>query len=239
MKVFVGTSGWSYDHWEGVFYPAGLPARDRLSYYARLFATVEINASFYRLPRERTFLDWKDRTPGGFIMAVKANRYITHVRRLRDPEEPLARFFRAARCLGEKLGPVLFQLPPSLAFDGPLVKGFCRSLAVYGHRCALEVRHQSWLCEEAYGVLAAHGVALCAADTAGRYPYAEVLTADFAYVRLHGAESLYRSCYTDEELAAWAGKIRSWDRDAYVYFDNDFGGHAPWNAAFLRGLLTP
>ncbi|MCX7635638.1 MAG: DUF72 domain-containing protein [Syntrophales bacterium] len=238
MKVLVGTAGWSYGHWEGVFYPVGLPVKARLSHYAQHFATVEVNASFYRLPAVPTFLAWREQTPAGFVMAVKANRYLTHVKRLQAPAEPLARLFQAARALGDKLGPVLFQLPPSLAFDGPLLADFCAALRGYNHRCAWEVRHASWLCEAAYTILADHGLALCIADTAGRYPYSEVLTTDFVYVRLHGGEVLYKSCYTEGELQAWAEKIRYWNRDAYVYFDNDYGGYAVENAVRLRELLA-
>ncbi|MBM4271959.1 MAG: DUF72 domain-containing protein [Deltaproteobacteria bacterium] len=235
--VSIGTSGWNYGHWRSVFYPPECPKTKWLQFYAGEFTTVEVNATFYRLPPQATFENWKRNTPEGFLWAVKANRYITHVKRLQDPDESLGRFFRAARSLGEKLGPVLFQLPPALAYNRDVFSRFCETLDKYRHRCALEIRHKSWLEERVLATLETHGIAFCISDTAGRYPYSEAVTADFIYIRLHGSRKLYVSDYTEEELQAWAEKITRWGRDTYVYFDNDFAGHAPGNAASLKRIL--
>jgi uncharacterized protein YecE (DUF72 family) len=236
-QVFIGTSGWNYDHWKGVFYPEGLAKVRWLSHYSSVFSTVEVNATFYRSMLASTFERWRRGTPDGFVWAVKASRFITHVRRLRDAAEPLKRFLDSLAPLGGKLGPVLFQLPPSLSFDSGLLETFRRHLP-HGVRCALEARHRSWTGEEALSCLRNSRIAWCISDTAGRYPYLEAVTADFVYVRLHGSRRLYASCYTDEELRSWSEKITSFGLDTYVYFDNDSMGYAPQNALALRGLLT-
>jgi len=236
-SVYIGTSGWNYPHWREVFYPTDCPKTLWLEYYAEQFPTVEVNATFYRLPRESTFDKWKDRTPEGFLWAVKANRYITHIKRLNDPEETLERFFPAVDRLGEKRGPILFQLPPSLTFDEHRFEEFCRALPASGYRYAVEVRHASWLTDRFYALLKKYGIALCISDTAGCYTLDETVTADFLYIRLHGSRKLYVSIYTEQELEHWADKIIAWDRDTYVYFDNDHAGHAPQNALRLSKLL--
>ncbi len=204
--------------------------------YAERFDTVELNASFYRLPAPRTFEAWRRRTPEGFLWSLKASRYITHVKRLRDVGEPLKRFYQAATALGAKLGAVLFQLPPSLAYDPALADAFL-DLLPQTFRHAVEVRHPSWLDERFFEALGARGVAFCISDTAGRYPYQEAVTADFVYLRLHGSRKLYASEYTEAELARWVAKLRAWGLPAYVYFDNDFRGYAVKNAGRLRELL--
>jgi uncharacterized protein YecE (DUF72 family) len=190
------------------------------------------------LPRRETFENWRRRTPENFLWAVKASRYITHVKRLKEPDDPLARFFGMARLLKEKLGPVLFQMPPNLVFDEQAATQFCRSVVSYNHRCVLEVRHSSWLENTALAILENSNIALCISDTAGRYPYSEVITADFVYIRLHGSRKLYASDYTEEELMSWARKIEKWNRDTYLYFDNDFEGYAPKNAIRLKEILA-
>lgn len=237
-QIFIGTSGWNYKHWKGIFYDADCPKSQWLDFYARYFSTVEVNATFYRLPSPETFENWRLRTPDNFLWAVKASRYITHVKRLREPDDSLARFFGVARFLKEKLGPVLFQLPPSLVFDEREAAKFCRSVVPYNHRCVMEVRHPSWLEDTALALLEKSNIALCVSDTAGRYPYCEAIPADFVYIRLHGSRKLYASDYTEEELTAWARKIEKWDRDTYLYFDNDFEGYAPKNAIRLKEILA-
>lgn len=232
----VGTSGWNYPHWKGVLYPERGSRAHWLEAYAERFDTVELNATFYRLPAPRTFEAWRRRTPEGFLWSLKASRYITHVKRLDDVLEPLNRFYAAAAALGRKLGPVLFQLPPSLAFDPELTETFL-DLVPQTLRHAVEVRHPSWLTDRFFEALEARNVAFCISDTAGRYPYQEVVTADFVYLRLHGSRKLYASEYTEAELARWAAKLRAWDLPAYVYFDNDFHGYAVRNALRLRELL--
>lgn len=232
----VGTSGWTYGHWRGRFYPPELPGSRWLDHYAAHFDTVECNATFYRLPVAKTFENWRERTPEGFLWAVKASRLITHVRRLRDVEEPLQVFFSRVVLLGEKLGPVLFQLPPSLRYDGALFSDFAPLLAPLP-MAAIEVRHTSWITDRFFDQLQSHRLAFCISDTAGRYPYHEAVTADFVYIRLHGSQKLYASSYTDAELALWAGKIRTWNRTTFIYFDNDFEGHAVSNALQLKSFL--
>jgi uncharacterized protein YecE (DUF72 family) len=236
-NIYIGTSGWNYNHWRDAFYPRGCPKSKWLQYYARNFTTVEVNSTFYRQPKPETLENWRRKTPEGFLWAVKASRYITHIKRLKDTGESLERFFSAAGILKEKLGPVLFQLPPGLAFNEGVFEEFCTSLEKYRHRCTLEVRHKSWLEEIVLAKLEKHRIAFCISDTAGRYPYSETVTADFIYIRLHGSRKLYASDYTDEELRTWARKILAWNRDIYVYFDNDFGGYAPKNAARLKKIL--
>lgn len=239
MKPFIhiGTSGWNYDHWRGLFYPHDCPKSKWLEFYAGNFMTVEVNATFYRLPRPETFRNWRLRTPPGFLWSIKASRYITHVKRLMESAEPLARFFGALEPLQEKRGPVLFQLPPSLAFDETRAAMFYQDLSTYGHRSVVEVRHVSWIESMSLGLLSRYNIALCISDTAGRYPYCEAMTADFNYIRLHGSRKLYASNYTEEELQNWADKIRTWNRDTYLYFDNDFEGYAVKNAIRLREIL--
>jgi uncharacterized protein YecE (DUF72 family) len=237
-RIHIGTSGWNYHHWRGGFYPPDCPKAKWLQHYTKNFTTVEVNATFYGQPKPETFKTWRRATPDGFLWAVKANRYITHIKRLRDVHEPLERFFGAALLLKEKLGPVLFQLPPGLAFHESIFDGFCENLEHYKHPCALEVRHTSWLADRVLARLEKRRIAFCISDTAGRYPYGEAVTADFVYIRLHGSQKLYVSEYTEEELHTWAQKIRKWDKDTYVYFDNDFAGHAPKNAARVKEILA-
>jgi uncharacterized protein YecE (DUF72 family) len=167
---------------------------------------------------------------------VKANRFITHIKRIKDVREPLERFFSSADLLREKLGPILFQLPPSLSFGETVLSDFCRTL--FGnHRYVLEVRHPSWADQKAMDILKDHNIALCISDTAGRYPYMEEDTADFIYIRLHGSKTLYASEYNEEELLAYGKKIRGWSKDTYVYFDNDYKGYAVKNAGELKEIL--
>ena len=234
--IRVGTSGWTYPHWAELFYPVDWPKSRWLEYYTEHFDTVELNATFYRLPLPKTFENWKARTPDSFKWAVKASKYITHTRRLKEPEEPLERFCDASSGLREKLGPILFQLPPSLSFNEKEFAHFCKCLNPSKSH-ALEVRHPSWITDRLFAILEKHNIAFCIADTAGRYPYHEVVTADFVYVRLHGSKKLYASDYSEEELQTWAKKVREWERDAYVYFDNDFAGHAVKNAKRLKEIL--
>jgi uncharacterized protein YecE (DUF72 family) len=233
MLTCIGTSGWNYDHWKGLFYPHDLPRSRWLDYYATVFSTVEVNATFYRQVSGATFEKWRSRTPEGFVWSVKAHRVITHIRRLKDAEASLETFLDAASALGDKLGPILFQLPPSLAFDAPLAERFFSKLPG-GRRYTLEARHQSWTGRDALAILERHGIAWCISDTAGRYPYLEAVTAGFAYIRLHGSRRLYASEYTREEIGAWADRIRSWGIPAYVYFDNDYLAFAARNALELQ-----
>ena len=258
-RVRVGTSGWNYEDWRGTFYPEKLPKTKWLEFYAEYFDSIEVNATFYHEMRQSTYERWRKVTPEGFSWAVKASRFITHIKRLRDVEEPLKRFFGSVSALGEKLGAVLFQLPPSLVFDKGVLEEFSVALreAIFaatdlpsppvtsGHetisiksvRCAIEARHKSWMEDEALDCLRSLGLGFCISDTGGRYPYREAVTADFAYIRLHGPTSLYSSCYSDSELDHWAEKIIAMDCDTYVYFDNDVAGYAPQNALTLKRFM--
>jgi uncharacterized protein YecE (DUF72 family) len=236
-SIRIGTSGWTYKHWQGIFYPAGLSKSKWLEYYSRHFGTVELNASFYRLPKRETFQNWKARTPDDFLWSVKASKFITHTRRLDNCAEPLDRLYGISAGLGEKLGVILFQLPPSLAYNEKTLREFCKTLNPR-IRHTIEVRHPSWINDQAFSLLSEFNIALCIADTAGRYPSCEAITSDFVYIRLHGSQKLYASEYSEEELRNWAEKVHEWNRDTFVYFDNDFEGHAVNNAGRLKELLS-
>jgi uncharacterized protein YecE (DUF72 family) len=197
---------------------------------------VELNASFYRLPNPTTFQNWKTKTPDNFLWAVKASKFITHTKRLQNPAEPLDRLYSLTAGLGEKLGVILFQLPPTLPFDEKIFRDFCESLDPKV-RHALEIRHPSWINNQAFGILTEFNIALCVSDTAGRYPSSEIITADFAYIRLHGSRKLYASEYSEEELRTWAEKVDVWNKDAFIFFDNDYEGHAVKNAKRLKEML--
>lgn len=237
QKWRIGTSGWNYKHWKGLFYPPDLSQRKWLEFYTGEFDTVELNASFYRLPKVTTFHSWYERTPQGFLWAVKANKFITHTRRLKDCEESLERFYDSIQGLKEKLGPILLQLPPSLAFDEVLFREFC-TLLQDRHRHVLEVRHASWITDKVFDIMNQFNVAFCISDTAGRYPYHEAVTTDFIYIRLHGSRKLYTSEYTTQELHTWAEKILQWGKETFCYFDNDFEGYAVQNARELKKILA-
>lgn len=238
-EIRIGTSGWHYAHWRGAFYPEALPTAEWLGYYLRTFDTVEVNHSFYRLPAESTLAGWRDAVPAGFVFAAKASRYLTHMKKLLDPQSALDTFLPRLEVLGPRLGPLLFQLPPRWRRNVPRLAGFLEALPAT-HRYAFEFRDPSWHHPEVYALLERHGMAFCAYDLAGfQSPLA--LTADFAYVRLHGpSASAYQGSYDREQLVAWAERVRAWQRDlqaVYVYFDNDAEGYAAANARELKLLL--
>ena len=230
--LLVGTSGWNYDHWYNVFYPDDVAKKSRLGYYSTVFNTVEVNATFYRSFKHTTFQKWYDETPEDFTWAVKAVRDITHQKRLNDVEDSIQMFMESIQPLKEKIGPVLFQLPPSLQFNKEIVEKFLKLLPS-GFRYVIEGRHQSWIEPDVQLLLKDHNIAWCISDSAGKYPYLESITADYTYIRLHGSQKLYASNYTDDEIKHWADKIYKWNIDTYVYFDNDANGYAPLNAASL------
>lgn len=233
--IHVGTSGWQYDDWRAVFYPERLPKRAWLAHYSAAFPTVEVNNSFYRLPSEDTFARWREESADGFVLAVKASRFITHIRRLRDCREPVSLLWSRARRLGGKLGPVLFQLPPRFGADTDLLEGFLRILPE-PMLAAFEFRDRSWETEGVYETLDRAGAALVLADRPGaRVP--GIVTGGWSYVRFHqGTET--SPGYTRPKLARWAGRIAGLDaRDVYAYFNNDTGGAAPRDARTLIGLL--
>jgi uncharacterized protein YecE (DUF72 family) len=245
VPVLVGTSGWQYAHWRGRFYPEGLGQARWLEHYADRFATVESNNAFYRLPETSTFEAWAARTPPDFVMAVKASRYLTHVRRLREPEEPVHRLLARARHLGRKLGPVLLQLPPNLQADPEALDRTLRAFPG-GVRVAVEPRHGSWFSDEVRDLLSERGAALCLADSPRRRtPLWR--TAGWTYLRLHQGTATPPPCYGRRALASWAGRLAELvgpDADAYVYFNNDPAGCAVRDAgvfarAAARAGLRP
>ncbi|MFC3607326.1 DUF72 domain-containing protein [Stutzerimonas tarimensis] len=283
--IRIGISGWRYAPWRGDFYPEGLVQKHELHFASRAVNSIEINGSFYSLQRPQSYASWRAQTPDGFVFSVKAPRFITHIKRLRDIQAPLANFLASGLfCLEEKLGPLLWQFPPTFAFDPALFDDFLAQLPMdteaalalargceprmegrsHLHidrkrplRHAVEIRNQSFVDPLFIEALRRHGVALVIADTAGKWPFFEDLTADFLYLRLHGAEKLYESGYTNEALDRWAERIRLWGqgsqpgdarlidpspprrtkRDVYCYFDNDVKVRAPYDArALLRRL---
>lgn len=266
--VWIGTSGYIYPHWRGRFYPEGLPARKWLAYAAEQLNSIELNGTFYSLKSPAVFRKWAEETPDDFLFAIKGSRFITHNLKLRNLTSAMGNFLASGPlALGEKMGPFLWQLPASYGFQAERVEKFLAELPKdteeaawlarnHDHRLkrgaltnaltrkklrhAMEVRHPSYQCEEFYEILRRYGVALVIADTAGRWLYQEELTADFVYVRLHGASQLYVSKYTDDELDGWAAKVERWQRngrEVYVYFDNDACAHAPQDAIRLRERL--
>jgi uncharacterized protein YecE (DUF72 family) len=237
-SIHIGTSGWHYGHWRGPFYPDDLGTHRFLPYYASRFSTVEINNSFYRLPSEQAVQAWRDAVPPHFRFAVKASRFITHLKKLKDPERSLAPFLERVALLGEKLGPILFQLPPRWQFDAARLAAFLAALPGT-YRYAVELRDRTWINARALDLLAAHGVAFCIYELAGYLSPREV-TANFVYIRLHGPGGPYQGCYDHRTLTAWAEAIAAWSqqgREVFCYFDNDQAGYAAQNALQLQDML--
>lgn len=233
----IGTSGWHYAHWKGVFYPDDLPDGRRLEYYKERLHTVEINNSFYQMPKKKTFQDWKATVPDDFIFSVKASRYITHMKKLKDPEGPVANFMDPAETLAGNLGPILFQLPPRWKVNPERLEAFLGSLPG-GHRFAFEFRDPSWFNDRILELLAKAGAAFCIYDIEGRQSPKEI-TADFVYIRLHGPGEAYRGSYDIKTLSGWAGAISAWEgsgKETYCYFDNDEKGYAVENALSLQEM---
>ncbi|HEX6716647.1 MAG TPA: DUF72 domain-containing protein [Pyrinomonadaceae bacterium] len=240
MKIFIGTSGWHYKHWMGgVFYPAGTSGPGMFEFYARHFNTVEINNSFYRLPTAKTFDNWRESAPRNFQYAVKASRFITHMKKLKDPKASSEKFFLVAERLEEKLGPILFQLPPRWKINVERFAEFLESLP-RAHKYAIEFRDESWLVPEVFELLRRYKAAFCIHDFADMKIPIQI-TAGFSYIRFHGPTSAkYWGSYSDAELRKWADRINSWRRDlsaVHVYFNNDPEGAAVRNALTLKSLV--
>jgi uncharacterized protein YecE (DUF72 family) len=241
-EIYIGTSGWVYKDWQGIFYPGDLSPKDRLRYFSDHFKTTEINYSFYHLPKSKTYEDWYNQTPDNFIFAVKASRFITHVKRLKDVKSAWDNFLENALCLKEKLGPVLFQLPPSFRATRENInrlEDLLGQIANEDLRFAFEFRHETWCDDELYRIIRKYNAAWVIADSP-RYPRADVVTADFVYIRMHGSEKLFSSKYTIEEIEGLADEIKVWYSkgfDVYTYFNNDFHGYAIENARELLKLL--
>jgi uncharacterized protein YecE (DUF72 family) len=285
-RIRIGISGWRYEPWRGVFYPKGLAQHRELWYASRQFPTIEINGTFYSLQRPECFQSWYEDTPEGFVFSVKGSRFITHMKRLRDVEKPLANFFASGVFnLREKLGPFLWQFPPNFAYNPERLEAFFdllprdtesalalarrRDERVKGRsrlsidanrrlRHCIEIRHESFRDPSFVRMLRRQKIALVVADTAGKWPYVEDVTADFVYLRLHGDKVIYASGYSDAALERWASRIRAWSeggephdarkiadlappprksRDVYCYFDNDMKVHAPFDAKHLMEKL--
>lgn len=237
----IGTSGWSYDHWDGVLYRPGLPQRDRLARYVEEFDTVELNASFYRWPPPATFASWRRRLPDGFEMAVKAPRGLTHARRLFEPERWIERMSAGLHELAGRRGPLIVQLPPTMQRDDDRLDWFLAQLPSWTQP-TLEFRHPSWNDEDVFRLLERQGAAYCVMSGAG-LPCILRATADLVYVRLHGPDhhALYGGSYSDDALAWWADRIREWEgqgRRVWAFFNNDGEGNAVRNARSLRTALT-
>jgi uncharacterized protein YecE (DUF72 family) len=238
-RCLIGTSGWSYKHWRGPFYPDGMSkGSDQLRFYAERFDTVELNGTFYRLIEADTFRRWREETPKGFVFACKGSRYLTHMKRLKDTGQGVRRFFERVEALEDKLGPVVFQLPGRFKPDRERLAWFLDALPA-GHRYAFEFRDPRWFEPEIMEVLRQHDVALCLYEFAGQEAPLEV-TAGFVYIRLHGPDGPYQGSYSDAALHAWATRIAAWAKDSldvYCYFDNDDRAYAPKNALRLRRML--
>src|SRR6185295_2180303 len=237
VRARVGCSGWQYKHWRGHFYPAALPRKAWLEHYAELFDTVEINNTFYRLPEPSSFQEWRRRVPRGFEYAVKASRFLTHMKKLKDPQAPIARFFERARYLGSALGPILFQLPPRWPLNIERLQEFLAALPPR-RRYAIEFRDPSWYADDVLAQLASHRVALCLHDMSGSAS-GKVGTGPFVYVRFHGSQGLrkYSGTYSEdalEERAEWLSARLHARLPIYAYFNNDADGHAPRDAVRLR-----
>jgi uncharacterized protein YecE (DUF72 family) len=241
VAIHIGTSGWSYNHWAGIVYPQSASSLERFGAYAARFATVEVNNTFYRWPREAVFATWRERAPSGFVFSIKASRGLTQFRKLNDPVPWLERMDAGLRRLGEKMGVLVLQLPPHFPYNRERLAHFL-AVAPSWPRLAIEFRHPSWHREETFALLEQHGVAYCIMSGAN---LACVLraTASFVYVRLHGPDPrhLYGGCYSDADLRWWADRIGEWSdqgRDVYAYFNNDGHAHAVRNAESLRALVS-
>ncbi|MCD6528484.1 DUF72 domain-containing protein [bacterium] len=249
-KIFIGTSGWIYSHWEGIFYPKHLPSKDKLKYFSQYFKSTEINYSFYHLPRPVTYQNWYNQTPEDFIFAVKASRFITHIKRLKGVKNAWKTFLENALGLKEKLGPILFQFPPSFKNTPEnlnrlenflrYINSWSKKPTITGFlRFSFEFRHKSWCQENTYDLLKKYNAAWVIADSP-RYPKAEVITSDFVYIRMHGSKVMFSSNYTKKELEDLTQKIKKWRKkklDVYCYFNNDAQGYAVKNAKTLQRMV--
>jgi len=236
--LHIGTSGWSYKHWRNTFYPENLKVKDQFSYYINNFNSVEINNTFYGMPADETFQNWESQVPEDFRYVIKANRFITHIKKLHDPEDSLLIFMEKVKFLEHKLGAILFQLPPTLQVNLRLLEDFLMALSTK-NRYVFEFRNSTWYLPEVYQLLEKYNCAFCIYELAGHVSPIEV-TADFVYVRLHGPTSVkYQGSYSDETLQEWADQCHKWleTKDVFVYFDNDEKGYAAFNALQLKKIM--
>jgi uncharacterized protein YecE (DUF72 family) len=241
-KIYIGTSGWSYRDWPGIFYPDKMKSTEWLTFYSKSFDVTEINSSFYHLPREKTVLGWVKKVPENFKFCPKISRYLTHMKKLHEPEEPLQRFFGVFKEIKHYLGPVLIQLPPSLRFDKEVAGHFFDLLKSDYARYdfVLEVRHKSWLEQDAIDLLTSYQIGFVISQSGAGFPYAEVITSGIIYARFHGPGKLYFSSYSDEMLEEYAGKFRKWlkkGHNIWVFFNNTGQGIGIENAKTLEKLM--
>ncbi|SRR6056297_632183 len=235
---YIGTSGWQYPHWKGTFYPEEMDEQGMLACYSKQLHAVEINNSFYRLPKIETLEQWVDTVPSGFLFAVKASRYITHMKKLKNADHSVNRFIERIEVLGERLAPILFQLPPNWRCNPQRLADFLSTLP-QGHRYVFEFRDKSWFDERIYRLLEEAGAAFCIYDLAGCQSPKRI-TAEFVYIRLHGPGAAYQGSYPVDKLSGWAGALSSWARqgkDIFCFFDNDQQGYAAKNALKLKDML--
>jgi len=238
-KYYIGCSGWHYEHWRGLYYPDKLAKPKWLQFYAKKFNSVELNNSFYHLPSEKAFVTWRESSPQDFVFAVKVSRFITHMKRLRDSNSAVESFLLRARLLQEKLGPLLYQLPPQMKRNDQVLESFLALLAPqYQH--VFEFRHESWLNDKVFHLLQQYNAGLCVFDMPD-FTCPLVATSDFAYIRFHGSQGLYSSCYSNEELSQWAEKIAQLGKGlkaVYIYFNNDAEAFAVKNASTLTRIIN-
>ena len=237
-SINIGTSGWHYAHWKGPFYPEELPVKHFLDYYTRYFQTAELNNTFYHLPSEKAIAEWRDTVPDGFVFAVKASRYITHMKKLKEPEQTLSTFLKRIAILGDKLGPILFQLPPYWHFNLERLKTFLQALP-HNFQYAFEFRDESWINDDTIEVLREYNAGFCIYDFAGTQS-PKIVTSDLIYVRLHGPTAAYAGQYSNETLLAWAKDFVNWKikgKQIFCYFDNDEAGYAVKDALRLKEMV--
>jgi uncharacterized protein YecE (DUF72 family) len=241
-KIHIGTSGWSYKDWKGLYYPEKLKATEWLTFYAKQFDITEINTSFYHLPKPQTVINWAEKVPKKFRFCPKLSRYITHMKKLLEPEEPLQRFFDVFDNIKDRLGPVLVQLPHMVKFDPERTEHFFNILktAYSDYDFVLEFRHDTWLQDDALRLMERYNIGLVISQSGVGFPYSEIITSKNIYVRFHGPAKLYASPYTDEMLQGFAKKFKKWIKDGHtiwVFFNNDWHGYAINNAEKLKELM--
>jgi uncharacterized protein YecE (DUF72 family) len=241
-KIHIGTSGWSYKHWKGNYYPEETKPTAYLTFYAKQFKITEINTSFYHLPKHETVKGWVEKVPAKFKFCPKISRYITHMKKLREPEEPLSRFFDVFELMKDRMGPVLVQLPPSLKFNYDVAEHFYTVLKQQyaEYEFVMEVRHDTWLENDSLNLMARFDMGFVISQSGDRFPYSEMVTAKNIYVRFHGPEQLYASSYSDEQLESFAEKFRNWMKeghDIWAFFNNDIHGYAYQNAERLQQIM--
>ncbi len=235
---YIGTSGWHYQQWSGIFYPQTMPVSQWLQYYSRSFNSVEINSSFYHLPTEKTILNWHSSVPDGFRYSVKVSRYITHIKKLSGSLDAIANFTDRVNHLAQRLGILLFQLPPGMRRNDEKLESLLMQLSPR-YKYVFEFRNRTWMDDDIFALLSKYNIGFCIYDLPG-YTSPTIQTSDFIYIRFHGSNGLYSSCYSDSELAKWAKNIKGISRNAssiYIYFNNDFEAYAVQNAIKLRQLL--